>query len=97
MNIWKRKYLNENFKTMFYDDCKYFCCTTKKNYNKLNTKLTIFSILKVFCSLTNSIYNSGQSEDSLNNNNLNKSEKYFSELETLYILGKHYPKPIGVF
>jgi outer membrane protein assembly factor BamD (BamD/ComL family) len=51
----------------------------------------------VFCSLTNSIYNSGQSEDSLNNNNLNKSEKYFSELETLYILGKHYPKPIGVF
>jgi len=24
-----------------------------------------------------------------------KNSKYFSEIESLYILGKHYPNPIG--
>lgn len=31
-----------------------------------------------------------------NDDQWTKSSKYFSEIENLYILGKNYPKPIGM-
>lgn len=30
-----------------------------------------------------------------NEDQWSKTSKYFAEIESLYILGKHYPKPIG--
>ena len=59
---------------------------------------------KVLCTLTNSICanttgTNGLASDSRELSTAEaenqKNTKYFSELNTLYILGKHYPQPIS--
>lgn len=61
-------------------------------------------MFKVLCSITNSICASttgtnGIISDSKSlstaDSESQKNTKYFSELKTLYILGKHYAQPIG--
>jgi hypothetical protein len=61
-------------------------------------------MFKVLCSLTNSICASTTGTNGLISDSKKlstadtesqKNAKYFSELNTLYILGKHYPQPIG--
>lgn len=60
-------------------------------------------MFKVLCSLTNpfSVNASGVNGLTSDSKELSTAEaetqrntKYFSELKTLYILGKHYPQPI---
>ncbi len=61
-------------------------------------------MFKVLCSITNSFCASASSatqpgtaakELATADSDLNKNSKYFSELKTLYILGKEYAQPIG--
>jgi hypothetical protein len=59
---------------------------------------------KVLCSLTNSICANTTGANGLTSDSKElstaeaenqKNAKYFSELKTLYILGKNYPQPIS--
>ena len=60
-------------------------------------------MFKVLCSITNSFCASASSatqpgtakELATADSDQNKNSKYFSELKTLYILGKEYAQPIG--
>jgi hypothetical protein len=49
--------------------------------------------LKVICSLTSSFYSTATNNN--NNNNNNEEPKTVEDLECLFILGKHYTKPIS--
>ena len=41
---------------------------------------------------SNNMVNSGEASANVEKS---KNSKYFSEIDSLYILGKHYPNPIG--